>query len=241
MLQHDLPAALERPILTYSQIYAQAREGVLADPYQPALLETKEFLKLFEHLYRMKVPRRTLQLYSSPGFKLIPLPVHTGGYKSYYLNPEHTVQLGVVMHLQKKHYFPLKAIQKVMKDFPQEHYRYILQDSLTGEEILDSASLVKDGYSIKDILFRKVSRVLEDIEEPYWKAVAKFGKGADREHEKFVDQALLKEVREYAAWLKAGRRHKLEMAGTGRIGDEHEEVISWLHAIERKDGGKSRA
>src|ERR1700674_4294813 len=117
MFNYNLAEALERPILTYDLIYADARNGLLADPYRPCLMETKEFLKLFEHLYRIKISRRNLQLYGSPGYRFIPLPVHKGGYKSYYLNPEHTVCLAVAVRLQQKHYFPVQAIQKVMKDF----------------------------------------------------------------------------------------------------------------------------
>lgn len=239
MFQYDPAEALSRPILTYGQIYS-GKDG-LSNPYQACLLETKGFLKLFERLYQIKLPRRTLQIYSSPGFRLLPLPVHKGGYKSYYLNPEHTVRLGVVMHLQRRHYFPLKTIQKVMKELPEEHYRYILKDTLTGEEILDSALLVKDGYSIKDILFRKVCRVLESIEEPYWKAVEKYGKGADKQHEKYVDQALIKEARGLSEWIGSGRRRKVELAGVGRMEREQDEVISWLREIEEKSEAVGRA
>ena len=237
MFNYDLAEALERPILTYDLIYS--RTDTLADPYQPCLIETKEFLKLFEHLYRMKIPRRNLQLYSSPGYRFIPLPVHKGGYKSYYLNPEHTVRLAVAMHLQKKHYFPAKAIQKVMKELPEDQYRLILENNLTGEEILESAALVKEGYGIKDILYRKVCKVLEAIDEPYWKAISKFGKGADEEHEKFVDQALVKEAKDLAQWIKSGRRQRIGLAEVGQTDKEQEEISSWLHAI--RDKGREKA
>ncbi|HVC09709.1 MAG TPA: hypothetical protein VNH15_07210 [Elusimicrobiota bacterium] len=236
MLRSGSPAALDRPILTYEQIYAKERQG-LADPYEPCLVETKEFLKLFARVYGVKIPRRTLQLYSSPSFKLLPLPVHRGGYKSYYLNPEHTVRLAVIVHLQKKHYFPLNAIQKVINNFPEEHYRFILKDNLTGSEILDTALLMKDGYSMKDILFRKVSRVLESIEEPYWKSFEKLGNGAEEAHEQFVDEALMKEARSYIDWLKAGHRQKIELAEMARPGAEFSEVLGMMRAIER---GSSR-
>ena len=43
-----------------------------------------------------------------------------------------------------------------------------------------------------EALYRQVCRVLEDIDEPYWTAVAKFGKGADKEHEEYVAKVLLK-------------------------------------------------
>ena len=238
MPQHAPADALERSILTYGQIYS--RNDGLADPFQPCLLETREFLKLFEHVYRSKLPRSTLQLYSSPKFRLLPLPVHKGGFKSYYLNPEHTVRLAVVLHLQKKHYFPLLAIQKVVQDFPEEHYRFILENTLTGEEILDFAFLVREGYSIKDILFRKVSRVLEDIEEPYWQAVEKYGKGADEQHEKFVVQALGKEIKELAGWVKTRRRYDLERVQVGRTEQERNEAIAWQRAMRAAGRGKGR-
>lgn len=236
MFNYDQAEALQRPILTCDLIYAPVRQGILADPYQPCLMETKEFLKLFEHIYRMKITRRNLQLYSSPAYRFIPLPVHRGGYKSYYLNPEHTVRLAVAMHLQKKHYFPTKAIQKIMKELPKDQYRFILQNNLTGEEILESAALVKEGYGIKDILYRKVCKVLEAIDEPYWKAVGKFGKHADAEHEKFVDHTLVKETKDLAAWIKTGRRQRIEGAEVGQTDGERDDIISWLHAIRAKGG-----
>ena len=237
MTDYNQTEALERPILTYDLI--SSRTATLTDPDQPCLMATKEFLKLCERLYRFKISRRNLQLYSSPGYRFIPLPVHKGGYTSYYLNPEHTVRLAVAMHLQKKHYFPTKAIQKVMKEMPEDQYRFILQNNLTGEEILESAALVKEGYGIKDILYRKVCRVLEAIDEPYWKAINKFGKGADEEHEKFVDQALVKESKDLADWIKSGRRQRIEMAEVGQTDKEQEEIISWLHAIQDKGREKS--
>jgi len=239
MPKFDLAEALARPILTYDLIYSEARKGILADPYEPCLMETKEFLKLFEHLYRIKVPRRNLQLYSSPGYKFIPLPVHKGGYKSYYLNPEHTVRLAVALHLQKKHYFPAKAIQKVMNELPEDQYRFILKNNLTGKEILESAALVKEGYGIKDILYRKVCTVLEAIDEPYSEALWKFGKGADEEHEKFVDQALVKEIRSLAEWIKSGRRQRIEKAEIGRTEKEQDEIFAWLRAIRSRGAEKA--
>lgn len=231
MFEVNRVEALQRPTLTYELIYAPSQQGILADPYQPCLLETKEFLRLFEHVCRMKVSRRNLQLYSSPAYRFIPLPIHKGGYKSYYLNPEHTVCLGVALHLQKQHYFPAKAIQRIMREIPEDQYRFILRNVLTGEEILESASLVREGYGIKDVLFKKVCLILEAIDEPYWQAVDKFGKGAGEAHEKHVDDALVSETKRVAEWIRSGRRRRIGRVELGRTEKEAREMISWLHAV----------
>ncbi len=232
----DRTEALERVTMTYEEIYASSHRGILADPFQSCLLETKEFLKLFEHLYRLKVSRRNLQLYSSPGYQFIPLPIHKGGYKSYYLNPEHTVGLAVALHLQRRHRFPAKAIQKVMRALPEEQFRFILEDVLTGEEVLQSAVLVKQGYGIRDILYQKVSRVLESVEKPYRVASERFGKHEDEKVEKFVDQAIVREAKRLEGWVKGGGRRRIGMAQVGGTEQEHREFVSWLHAIQDKAG-----
>lgn len=236
MFQVDRASALERPTLTYDQIYGSARSGFLADPFQPCLMESSEFLKLFEHVYRLKVTRRNLQLYSSPAYRFIPLPIHKGGYKSYYLNPEHTVRLAVALHLQKRHYFPAKAIRKVMQVLPEDQYRFILEDVLTGSEVLELASMVQQGYGPRDALYFKVCRVLDSIENPYWKAVEKFGKGADEQHQKYVEQELVRETKRVADWIRSGTYARVGRKFWGRTEKESHEYISWVHAIRDKAG-----
>lgn len=216
MFKINREEAVGRPVMTYKQIYEYRPEEFFADPYQSCLMEAEEFLKLFAHLHQFKVSRRNLQLYSSPAYQFIPLPIHKGGYKAYYLNPEHTEALAVAMTLQHKLFFPVQAIQKVMKDYPTEHYRYILQGTLKGEDILESAFLVKEGFDIKDVLYRQVSRVLDDIEEPYWTAVQKFGKADNEACENYVDRELIREAGRLAAWIKAGGRRRTEMASGNR-------------------------
>ncbi|MFH1724190.1 MAG: MerR family transcriptional regulator [Elusimicrobiota bacterium] len=227
--------AAERPIKTFEELYSPELFPLFE---VPCLMETREFLKQFHQVHKQRVSRRTLQLYSSPQLKLLPLPIHRGGHKSYYLNPEHTNRLAVILYLQTKLYFPLKAIQKVVRNFPEEHYRLILNGTLSGEEILDFALLISKGYDLRDIIYRKVCHTLEAIDDPYWKAVEKHGKHDDEAHYRFIARALMKELDQMKSWLRGGRYRKIELEQVGRTKEEWQ-LIQALADINRKKKGSA--
>jgi len=197
---------LQRPVMTYAQIYDGSGRF---RPGQEFLVETTDFIKLFRHLHRFTVTRRTLQHYSSPQLRLLPPPIHKGGHKSYYANPEHTDRLAVVMHLATKLFLPLKTIQALIRVYPAEHYDLILKNVFAANELAGSVELFERGCQVKDVLFYKVCNVMEALGQPYWEFVAQHGKGADELAEKHVDQTLIKLTHELERWIKADNRLKL--------------------------------
>lgn len=201
-------AHLDRPVRTYHGCF----DGTGSfHSRQEFMIETADFIKLFRHLHRLAVTRRTLQHYSSPQLRLLPKPIHKGGHKSYYLNPEHTDRLAVVMHLTTKLYLPLKTVQSILRAYPEEHYDLILKGVLTAEELGEIAEHFEQGFTVKDVLFQKVCHVLEALEQPYWDYLARHGKDANEEAEKHVDATLLKLTRELQGWIKTDKR--LRMGG----------------------------
>jgi|CXWL01.1.fsa_nt_gi hypothetical protein len=201
---------IHRPVKTYAQAYGGP------GPFQPGeefLAETLDFIKLFRHLHQFTVTRRTLQLYSSPQLKLLPRPIHMGGHKSYYLNPEHTNRLAVVMHLATKLFLPLKTIQAVVRVYPEQHYDLILKGILTADELTNIVDQFERDFTVKDVLFFKVCRVLEALDEPYWDFMARHGKGANELAEKHVDQTIIKLTHELERWIKSDLRRRMGMDG----------------------------
>lgn len=198
---------LDRPVRSYQDCY----DGTGSfHSRQEFLIETADFIKLVRHLHRFAVTRRTLQHYSSPQLRLLPKPIHKGGHKSYYLNPEHTDRLAVVMHLATKLFLPLKTVQSIIRTYPPEHYDLILKGVLKAEELDEIAEQFERGFTVKDVLFHRVCNVLEALDRPYWEYLAKHGKGASDEAEKHVDETLLKLMRELERWIKSDQRLRLE-------------------------------
>jgi hypothetical protein len=198
---------LHRPVKTYGQAYGGP------GPFHPReefRIETRDFIKLFHHLHRFTVTRRTLQHYSSPQLGLLPPPIHMGGHKSYYLNPEHTDRLAVVMHLATKLFLPLKTIQAVVRVYPAEHYDLILKGVFAAYDLTVMAEHFERGFQVKDVLFFKVCHVLQALDLPYWDYIARHGKGASDLAEKHVDKELLKLTHEFERWIKADTRLRME-------------------------------
>lgn len=219
VLRYDLNEALQRPIIKHGDVCG----GEFAQPELKGLLETSEFLRVFQTGFGVAVPRRTLQLYTSPGLKLMPLPIHKGGFKSYYLHPEHVNWLGVIVHLQSRH-LPLREIRAIMHKVPERYHRFITSDILWGEEALHAAVLVDQGFQIRDIIYRKACDLLDSIDRPSGKAVAKFeyiargtqilmpGGDVRGKKDEFIDKALAQEASRLADWIKKGNRRRVESA-----------------------------
>ncbi len=196
---------IHRPVKTYGQAY---NNSGLSQPREEFLAETSDFIKIFRHLHRFAITRRTLQLYSSPQLKLLPRPIHMGGHKSYYANPEHTDRLAVVMHLATKLFLPLKTIQAVVRVYPEEYYDLILDGVFAANDLAEIAEHFVRGFKVKDVLFYKVCHVLKALDRPYW-GMARHGKGANEQAEQHVDQTLLKLTHELRRWIKTDNRLKM--------------------------------
>jgi len=196
--------ALSRPTMTFKKLRAEAVETRLDE--ENVLLEPAEFLKLIKHLYGTDIDRPTLQLYSTPRFKLLPPPVHKGGHVSYYLNPEHTQRLGVLLHLRDKLRMQLKDIREVLDSYPAEYYHLILNGVLTNEELLDFPALLKAGFKLKDVVFYKVAGMLAAMNKGYWEFIGKEGQQAPREIERSLQQDFAKDLKDLAGWLRTDCR-----------------------------------
>lgn len=196
--------ALSRPTMTFKKLCAEAVETRLDE--EKVLLEPAEFLKLIKYLYDTDIDRPTLQLYSTPRFKLLPPPVHKGGHVSYYLNPEHTQRLGVLLHLRDKLRMQLKDIREVLDSYPAEYYNLILNGVLTDDELLDFPALLKAGFKLKDVVFYKVADMLAAMNKGYWEFVGKEGRQAPREIERSLQQDFSKDLKDLAGWLRSDCR-----------------------------------
>lgn len=189
-----------RPIKTGADAISDAR----FEPDSEFLMDTDDFIGVMDEVYGFEVTRRTLQLYSSPQFKLLPPPIYVGGHRSYYLNPEHTQRLAAVLYLSTRLFMPLKAIRKLLKVFPERHYGLLLKGVLTPQELTDFTELFGGDLGVRDFLFYKVGRVLSALDEEH---------GDEREQDQATkDKALFSMARQFEKWLDAGRYHDVEAA-----------------------------
>jgi hypothetical protein len=193
-------AYAHRPIKTGADAVSEAR----FEPDSEFLMETDDFIDVIEKAYGFEVTRRTLQLYSSPQHKLLSPPIYIGGHRSYYLNPEHTQRLAAVLYLSTRLFMPLKAIRKLLRVFPERHYRVLLKGVLTPQELTDFTELFGQGLDVRDFLFYKVSRVLSALDEDH---------GEEREQDEATkDKALFSMARQFEKWMNSGRHHSVEAA-----------------------------
>ncbi len=196
--------ALSRPTMTFKKLRAEAVETRLDE--EKVLLEPAEFLKLIKHLYDTDIDRPTLQLYSTPRFKLLPPPVHKGGHVSYYLNPEHTQRLGVLLHLRDRLRMQLKDIREVLDSYPAEYYHLILNGVLTNDELLDFPALLKAGFKLKDVVFYKVTDMLAAMNKGYWELIGKEGRQAPHDIERSFLKDFSKDLKDLVGWLRTDCR-----------------------------------
>ena len=198
------PEATSRPTKTFKELRAEAHESHMDE--EKVLLEPAEFLKLIKYLYGTDIDRPTLQLYSTPRFKLLPPPVHKGGHVSYYLNPEHTQRLGVLLHLRDKLRMQLKDIRKVLDSYPAEYYHLILNGVLTGDDLLDFPALLKADFDLKDVVFYKVADILSAMNKGYRDFIGKEGRQAPRDIERSLQRDFAKDLKDLAGWLRTDCR-----------------------------------
>ncbi len=146
-----------RPILTCGQLLARERS---AGRTVPALLEPGEFLRVVEALSGHAADRRVAQFYSSPGLRLLPLPIYRFRHAAHYLHPEHTLRLAVVLRLRRKYFLPLRMLRDVLQTLHPAHYGFILRDALSAEDIVKLARSARSGLEPEDLIFRRVARLL---------------------------------------------------------------------------------
>lgn len=107
------------------------------------LLETKEFLKLFNHYADQqkqsswKVTQRTLQFYSSPQLRIMPPPILRGGHKGHYMAPDHLQRLSTIQKLKQKYFLPLWLIREIMVESPPFIWQVLENFGLPTDEFLE--------------------------------------------------------------------------------------------------------
>ncbi|MDE2141183.1 MAG: hypothetical protein KGJ84_02060 [Elusimicrobia bacterium] len=176
-----------RPILTCGQLLGRERS---AGRTVPALLDPGEFLGVVEALSGHAADRRIAQFYSSPGLRLLPLPVYRFRHTAHYLHPEHTLRLAVILRLRRKYFFPLRLLRDVLATLHPAHYGFILRDGLSAEDIVKLARSAGSGLEPEDLLFRRVARLLAAAD-------ALDGRAADPQGQSGSADAFAK----FTAWL----------------------------------------
>jgi|GEM_PF-3509168 len=186
----------DRPIKQGADALSTAR----FEPLTEFLIDSEEFIDVMQEVHGFEISRRTLQLYSSPRFKLLPQPIHKNGHRSYYAHPEHTERLAVILHLSTRLFMPLKAIRSLLRVYPERHYGLILKDVLTAQELNEFVEVFGHGLEVKDFLFHKVVRVLQALHESDEPEILK--------DETAKDKALFHSSHEFERWIHSEKRER---------------------------------
>ena len=112
------------------------------------------FLRLFNEDFNLKgaqaMSRRTLQFYSSPQARLLPLPVYKDRHTAYYLFPDYYERLGVVWTLRSKFSFPIPMVRTLLTEIDADLYPLIMDWDESAEALLDIIMLDKVGFAEED-------------------------------------------------------------------------------------------
>jgi hypothetical protein len=130
------------------------------EPGTDALLRWDEFLKMVERMSGKALNRRLLQFYSSPELRLVPLPIYARRHTAHYLHPEDTRRLALVLHLRTKYFLPFKILRKVLAELSPEHYDLVHRDAFTAEEISRLGALENRWPLMRELIFKRVHRLL---------------------------------------------------------------------------------
>lgn len=152
-----MPHIEDRPIVSWGELCARWPDAVHS---RSAKLNCAEFLKAVEALSGHSVGRRWLQFYSSPRMRLMPLPVYARRHTAHYLHPESTLRLALIVHLRTRYFLPIKLVREILATLPAEHYRLILKDGLSVEEIRLLARPESRGISPQGLIYRRVAKLL---------------------------------------------------------------------------------
>lgn len=194
-------AHAERRQLGYTEAFSELRHLKHTD----FMVDPLTFLELMKDFYGFKITRRNLQLYHSPFLhRMLPPPIYMGGHRSWYLHPEHTERLAVIVHLNTKHFMPLKKIRHLLRGFPERHYGILLKDLLTVQDLDEIADHFGRGFEIKDFLFHKISRVLRALDD-------ESDEPESMHDEATRDKVLLRKASEYEHWLHSEKRKRAEV------------------------------
>ena len=153
--------------------YRRARErcdsyrhhkGDEKNPPEKPLVRTDHFLQLFNEDFRLKgdkaMSRRTLQFYSSPQARILPLPVYKDRHTAHYVFPDHYARLGVIWTLRSKFFFPIGIIRSLLNEIQTDLYPMIMDWDESPEALLDTIMLDKAGFAPEDFDLYSASKGL---------------------------------------------------------------------------------
>lgn len=147
----------DRPIMSWSGLCAL---GPVGRHSRRALLNCGEFLKAVKAVSGHLIRRGTVQFYSSPAVRLMPLPRYARRHTAHYPHPEATMRLAIIVHLRSRYFFPIKLLREVLATLPPDHYGLVLRDAFTADEIRLLARPEGRDIAPRGLIFQRVSRLL---------------------------------------------------------------------------------
>lgn len=174
-------------------------------PPEKFLVRADHFLRLFNEDFNLKgdkaMSRRTLQFYSSPQAKLMPLPVYKNRHTAYYNFPDDYERLGVIWTMRSRFFFPIEMVRTLLDQIHPDMYAVVPEWDRSPQELLEAVAMDKAGFEPEDSdRYRAAKGLLGDES---WRFLARDFSPAD------VKKTLLKKLdAEYAAarkWIESGR------------------------------------
>ncbi len=165
---HPQPDPTREDFLTYRKL-REKREHYIRhrynkNPPEKFLMRTDHFLRMFNWEFSLKgdkaLSRRTLQFYSSPQTKLLPLPVYKERHTAHYVFPDHYERLAVIWTLRSRFFFPIGLIRSVLKEISEDHYGLIIDWDENPEALMDTIMMLKQGFEYEDVALYRETKIL---------------------------------------------------------------------------------
>jgi len=175
------------------------------NPPEKFLVRADHFLRLNNEDLGLKgdkaLTRRTLQFYSSPQARLMPLPVYKDRHTAYYHFPDDYERLGVIWTLRSKFFFPIERIRWLLKEISTDMYPMIMDWDESPQALLDVIAMEKVGFEPED--FDRYSAAKSLLGDEMTRCLV-------RDHPpELTKKTLLKKLdEEYSAarkWIESGR------------------------------------
>jgi hypothetical protein len=151
--------------------------------------------------------RSTLQFYSSPRIRLLPLPVYKNRHTAHYIAPDHFARLAVICVLREKFFMPIKLIQKLIEVMPGDRYQLLEKWPGTMRDLLQAAPLLQKGFKEEDLIRFAVIKTLifnESTPAEYRSGIEMFISFEDEHLKNFLRGQIDKHARELEKWAAAG-------------------------------------
>ncbi len=169
-------------------------------------VRSDHFLRLFNEDFKLKgdkaVSRRTLQFYSSPQWRLFPLPKYLNRHTAHYLFPDHYELLGAIWTMRSKLFMPIDMIRAILKIASRDLYPMIMDWDESPDALIDAVMMDKhEEIEPEEFHLYRASKDL--LDDGYLFTLKRDHSEAD------AKRAMLKELdKQYAAikeWIQSGR------------------------------------